>query len=251
MTSAVSRFYNSIEGAESLSQAALGEFFVYFLTVEAGHEFATPKEVADCFTGCDLSRPANIGVSLSAGLKTKPAKFIKVNGGYKLQRHRREALLKMLGSEQVIAQTSATLRGLELKLPEGANKDFLKEAIDCVEIGANRAAIIMVWILTMDHLFSYILKNNLADFNIALANDKGVKINSITQRDDFSEIKEAKFIELCRAAKIITNDVRKILDQKLGTRNSCAHPSGVNVNRSKVVEFVEDLLDNVVQKYPI
>lgn len=251
MTPSADRFYNSIEGADKQSQAALVELFVYFLTVELGQENATAKQVADCFSSCDLATPANVSARLSEGVKAKPAKYIKSNGGYKLQRHMREALSRKLGAETMTAQTSATLRGLEHKLPAGANKEFLKEAIDCFEIGANRAAIIMAWILAMDHLFAYILAHKLGDFNAALAKDKGVKIDTITQRDDFTEIKETKFIEICRAAGIISNDVRKILDQKLGTRNSCAHPSGVTVNKSKAIDFIEDLVDNVILKFAI
>ena len=163
----------------------------------------------------------------------------------------REALSRKLGAETVTAQTSATLRGLEHKLPAGANKEFLKEAIDCFEIGANRAAITMAWILAVDHLFAYILAHKLSDFNAALAQDKGVKINAVSQRDDFNEIKEIKFIEICRASGVISNDIRKILDQKLGTRNSCAHPSGVTVNKSKVIDFIEDLVDNVILKFTV
>lgn len=251
MTSPVNRFYNSIKNASSQSQSALVELFVYFLTVEAGHDAATPRQVAGCFTECDLVVPANVGARLSEGLKSKPAKYIKSNGGYKLQRHMREALSRKLGTETVTAQTSATLRGLEHKLPAGAKKEFLKEAIDCFEIGANRAAIVMAWILAMDHLFAYILAHKLADFNEALAKDKGVKIDAVTERDHFTEIKETKFVELCRAAGIVSNDVRKILDQKLGIRNSCAHPSGVMVNKSKVIDFIEDLVDNVILKFVV
>lgn len=253
MTDAVNRFYSSIEGAATLSQSALAELFVYFLTVELGQESATPKQVTDCFAACDLARPANVGVPLSAGLKIKPPKYVKSNGGYKLQRHMREALSKKLGAETITAQTSATLRGLEHKMPIGANKDFLMEAIDCFEAGANRATILMAWILAMDHLFAYTLAHKLSAFNAALAQnaDKSVKVKVITQRDDFTEMKESKFIEFCRSAQIISNDVRKILDQKLGTRNSCAHPSGVTINKSKVIDFVEDLVDNVVLKYPV
>lgn len=250
MTSAVNRFYSSIDGAPSQNQSALVELFVYFLTVESGQEYATPKQVSDCFAACDLVVPGNVGARLSEGLKSKPPKYIRANGGYKLQRHMREALSRKLGAETVTAQTSATLRGLEQKLPVGANKEFLKEAIECFEVGANRAAIVMTWILAMDHLFAHILTHKLTDFNAALSKDKGVKIDAVNQRDDFTEIKETKFIELCRAAGIISNDVRKILDQKLGTRNSCAHPSGVTVNKSKVIDFIEDLVDNVILKFP-
>lgn len=251
MNDAVNRFYSSVEGAATQSQSALVELFVYFLTVELDKEAATPKDVAACFEACDLSVPANVSARLSEGLKAKPPKYLKVKTGYKLQRHMREALSKKLGAETVTAQTSATLRGLEQKFPAGADKEFLKEAIDCFEVGANRAAIIITWILAMDHLFAYILAHKLADFNSALAKDKGVKLSTVSQRDHFTEIKETKFIELCRAAGIISNDVRKILDQKLGTRNSCAHPSGVIVNKSKVIDFIEDLVDNVVLKFTI
>lgn len=251
MTDAVNRFYNSIEGASNQSQSALVELFVYFLTVELGQDTATPKQVADCFSDCDLVVPGNVGARLSEGLKCKPTKYIRTGTGYKLQRHMREALSRKLGAENFIAQTSVTLRKLEHRLPDGLDKEFLKEAIDCFEIGANRAAIIMTWILAMDHMFAYILAHKLTEFNTALSKDKSVKISCVSQRDDFTELKETKFIELCRAAGIISNDVRKILDQKLGTRNSCAHPSGVTVNKSKVIDFVEDLVHNVVLKYSI
>ncbi len=251
MTTAVNRFYNSIENAPGQSQSALVELFVYFLTVESGQESATPKQIAACFAACDLVVPGNVGARLSEGLKSKPPKYIKADGGYKLQRHMREALSRKLGAETITAQTSATLRGLEQNLPAGANKEFLKEAIDCFEIGANRAAIIMTWILAMDHLFAHILAHKQTDFNSALSKDKGVKIDTVSRWDDFSEIKETKFIELCRAAGIVSNDVRKILDQKLGTRNSCAHPSGLTVNKSKVIDFIEDLVDNVILKFPV
>lgn len=253
MTDAVNRFYNSIDKAADQSQAALVELFVYFMTVELGQSCVTPTQVADCFAACDLGVPKNVPARLSEGLKGKPPRYLKANGGYKLQRHMREALSKKLGAEKVTAQTSATLRGLEHKLPEGADKDFLKETIDCFEAGANRATIVMTWILATDHIFSYILKHKLAEFNAALAlnTDKSIKVKVIAQRDDFTEMKESKFIELCRQAKIISNDVRKILEQKLDTRNSCAHPSGVTINKTKVIDFVEDLIENVVLKYTV
>lgn len=253
MTAAVNRFYNSIEDPTGQSQGAIVELFVYFLTVELGQESATPKQVADCFAACDLAVPGNVAARLSEGLKVRPRRYIRVNGGYKLERHMREVLSRKLGAKKVTAQTSATLRSLEHKLPEGGDKDFLKEAVDCFEAGANRATIVMVWILAMDHLFAHVLKHKLAEFNAALAlnTDKRVKVKMITQRDDFSEMRESKFIELCRTAKIISTDVRKILDQKLETRNSSAHPSGVTIGKTKVIDFVEDLIENVVLKYAV
>ena len=97
------------------------------------------------------------------------------------------------------------------------------------------------------------LGHKLAAFNAALAKntDKRVKVTTVTQRDDFSDMSGSKFIEFCRSAKIISNDVRKILDQKLETRNSSAHPSGITISKTKAIDFVEDLVENVVLKYPV
>lgn len=247
MTDAINRFYNSIENAESQTQSAWVELFVYHLIVEAGQTSVTSNQVRNCFRACDLNVPAGISARLSDGLKTK--KYIKVNGGYKLHRHMREVLSRKLGFKQITAQTSTALRGLEHKVPEGSTKDFLGETIDCFEAGANRATIIMAWILTMDHLFTHTFKHKLIEFNETLSKENSVKLNAITQRDDFADMKEFKFIELCRSAKIISGDVRKILDISLGVRNSCAHPSGIIVTNAKVIAFVEDLVENVILKY--
>ncbi|RMA41617.1 hypothetical protein D9R08_14875 [Rhodophyticola porphyridii] len=142
---------------------------------------------------------------------------------------------------------------MEHKLPDGSAKLFLAETLDCFEAGANRATIVMAWILAVNHLFDYILKHKHVEFNAVLAKntDKRVKVTTIKQRDDFSDIPEGKFIEFCRSAGVVSNDVRKILDQKLGTRNTSAHPSGVKITRSKVIDFVEDLVENVVLKYKL
>jgi hypothetical protein len=129
-------------------------------------------------------------------------------------------------------------------------RKFLVEAVDCFEAGANRAAIVMTWILTVDHLYDYILANKLAEFNVELSkNPPSKKMTRVGLKDDFSDLKEGKFIELCRAAGIISNDVRKILDDGLGVRNTAAHPSGVEITRSKAISVIEDLVINVIRKF--
>jgi hypothetical protein len=214
---------------------------------------ATTVAIEDCFRACDLKPPKNTSAYLSGALSGKNAKFVKAPGGYRLLRTYRDELATSLGVSATILQTSAELRKLESKLPSGAEKGFLKELIDCFEIGANRAAIVMCWILVLDHLYEYVLQHHLAAFNTALTKntDKRVRVSQVQNRDDFGDIPEGKLIELLRSAGIISNDVRKILDVKLGIRNSSAHPSAVSIKPSKVVEFIDDLVENVALKYPV
>lgn len=253
MTGGANRFYSAIPDASKLRQSDLIDLFVYFLTVEVGASCATPVEINRCFSDCDLQVPANASAHLSKHLNGASPKFVKVDGGYRLQRAYREKLAGRLGDIRSVSQTSEALRKLEAKFVEGNEKSFLTELINCFEIGANRASIVLCWILTIDHLYDYVMAHHLDAFNEALSKvtDRRVKVSRIQVRDDFADIPEGKLIELLRSSGVISNDVRKILEEKLGVRNSCAHPSGVSIKPSKVVEFVDDLVENVVLKYGV
>jgi hypothetical protein len=144
------------------------------------------------------------------------------------------------------------LRRVIAKVSDKQRQEFLAEAIVCLVAGARRATIVLTWIAVLDHMQDFVVTHHLATFNSALAKrtDKLAKLQ-IVSRDDFGEMNETAFIEVCRSASIITKDVRKILDEKLGFRNSCAHPSSIQVGDAKVVSFIEDLVDNVIAKHPV
>lgn len=249
----VERFFNSIQNSSATSTSDLISYFVYYLTVELG-QVATAETIAACFREVRLTPPTQIGPYLSKGVTVRPQRYVKADGrGYLLQRHWQAEIATRLGVHVATVQSSAELRHLEGSLPAGPKKDFLSETITCFEAGCNRATVTLCWILAVDHLYDYILNHHLSSFNAVLAKntDKRIKITTVTKRDDFSEIPEGKFIEFCRSASIISNDVRKILEEKLGIRNSAAHPSGIEIKKSKVIEFVEDLVTNVILKYPV
>ena len=138
------------------------------------------------------------------------------------------------------------MKDLAIKIPNPNQNAFFEETIKCFAVGAYRATIIMSWNLTVDHLFEYILANKLTEFNIVLAGntDRRIRITSASIKDDFNEIPENKFIEFCRSARIISNDVRKILDTNLGIRNSAAHPSNISFTENKTISIVEEHLKN-------
>lgn len=248
MHTSIDRFYNSIADVVSIGQRELVGFFIYFLTEENSEEFATARAIQKCFKDCRLGSPTRIPQYLSEGIKR--SEYIRAGSGYRLQRHHLEIISQQLGIEKRNLASHPELRKLEARVT-GSEKAFLKEVIDCFEAGANRAPIIMCWILALDHLCNYTFREHLAAFNAELkkVTDKRVRVTEIGSRDDFSDIPEGKLIELMRSAGVISNDVRKILDEKLGIRNSCAHPSGIEVKPSKALAFVDDLVENVVLKY--
>jgi hypothetical protein len=252
VTSPELRFYEAIPNREQLSDGELVSYFLYFLTVEQGNSAAGPKALNECFAACDLRIPARTAAYLSEGSKGRSAKYVKASkGAYRLHRSTSNKISESLGTRRVVLQTSADLRALEANFPEGPKKRFLSEAVDCFEASANRAAVVMTWILALDHMFDYVLRHRLDDFNRALVANPDKKVKKIIVKDDFSDLKEVKIIELLRAANIISNDVRKILVDALGTRNTAAHPSSVEVARSKAVSVIEDLVTNVIRKFEV
>ena len=140
-------------------------------------------------------------------------------------------------------------------IPSGPKRDFLHETILCIGVGANRAAVVMAWNLALHHLQDHVFGDagRLAAFNAALAgsSDKRVKVKAVTKQDDFTEMPESLFLLFCRQAKIITSSVFNKVEARLDERNAAAHPSGVKVGLSVAQAYIEDLVDNVVLKYPV
>jgi hypothetical protein len=183
--------------------------------------------------------------------KKRGGKYIKTKGGYRLERATIDVLKSEIEDTPKKKVVSGKLESLLNDIKDPEEKAFLGEAINCLRIEACRATIIMVWNLTIYHLERYIFSDpsNLSNFNNALSRNPERRLSVINTFDDFGDLKESKFIELCRSARLISNDVRKILDEKLGIRNSAAHPNALVFDSHKATEFALDLINNVILKY--
>ncbi len=247
-------FISEIPNFEKQTAAKLIDYFIYYLIAVEHFNEVRPRDIEECFAIVRVKKYSNIPRYLSESSKQKrggKSTLIKTKDGYQLERTYQLDLQKTLISGPAKIETTRLLKNLPMELTNEKELDFLREVIDCYEIGCRRAAIVMVWILTMYHLYEYIFQKEIISFNSALQKntDKRIKISKITKIDEFSEIPEEKFIELARAANIISKDVRKILDTKLGIRNSSAHPSAIKISEVKATDFIIDLVDNVILKY--
>lgn len=252
MTTSVQRLYDRFQVLE-VRVSLLPDFFVYHLTVEMGHPAAPVAAVRACYVACDLRPPSWLTSHLSSGVKE--GLFIRTDGGYRLDARHRETIAKMLDiTPAAPTQASKSLLSLEATVPVGAKRDFLHETITCYQAGANRAAVVMCWNLALHHLQDHVLSDQArtAAFNAALAlnTDTRVKIKVVAMQDDFTEMAESKFLLFCRQAKLISGSMFNKLEARLDERNAAAHPSGVKVGPNVAQAYIEDLVDNVVLKYP-
>jgi hypothetical protein len=112
---------------------------------------------------------------------------------------------------------------------------------------------VMTWNLAFDHLLNWILKDpvRLMAFNAAIPTkfQKSPKKASIviSRYDDFADdLKEFEIIELCKSADLLNDNLIRTLKEKLGKRNTAAHPSTMVVGQSQADDVVTDLVNNVV-----
>jgi hypothetical protein len=242
---------NDIPGFANWSHADTITFFAWFLHSKENRERFKPADIKACFAELGMHEPSAIGPFLTAMERRKPRQLLRDSRGYALEKRVRDSLEAKYGRRDATAKADKLLLELPAKLPNVAERSFLDEAIICFRYKAFRAAIVMTWNLAYDHLCEYVLNNptRLADFNTQLPKSfKKPRISAINKRDDFSELKESEVLQVCRSSNIITNDMFKVLKEKLDKRNTAAHPSTVVIAPHTAEEYIIDLVTNAVVK---
>jgi hypothetical protein len=250
-TPALESFIESIDSFLGLDGKTQVDYIAYYFLSNKLKLSITAKDIEQAFSALSLKPYSRTSAYLSESSKKKNGKYIKQTNGYILERKAFLEIRRTISDSPEKIEVNRSLIDLANDVRDKNEKAFLEESISCFRIKAFRSFMIMIWILTLYHLRSYVLCNKLTDFNLALSGDKdkSIRVRKISIYDDFSDLKEEKFIELLRVSRTITNDIRKILDQKLGIRNTYAHPSSAVLTEFKATEFGADLIENVLLKY--
>lgn len=214
----------------------------------------TTGDISWCYQTLDYGKP-NISQYLS--VMEERRELLRDGGGLYLEGAIRAEYDAKYGEHDITLNVRQMVKELPAKVPDLAERDFMKEALVCLRHDAARAAIIMVWNIVFYHLCNYVLKHRVGEFNgayrIRYPNKwPHAKVQTIATYDDFSvDLKESEVIEICKSANIINPNVYKILVEKLGKRNTAAHPSTGRVTQVQAEAFIDELIRNVVLGLPI
>jgi hypothetical protein len=244
-------FLAPLPGVHGLGPSNQILLVAYFLRATGRTDFTT-GELRSVFHSGRLPPPDALDIrvqQLTGGLKPRLMRVRR--GRYSLSIYGVREVEEYLTGKQGTKNAARILEDLIGRVSEDAQRRFIAESVACLKVGAKRAGVVMTWLLTIDHLYEFILRHKLAEFNAALAAMLGANALQIATKDDFGDLREVQFIQAARTAKLISNDQRKILEEKLGIRNTCAHPTTVEIHDSKVVNFVEDLVDNVILRFTL
>lgn len=201
----------------------------------------------------DLHMPEpNLSEQFKRLIDRRPKVLLHDSKGYYLEHVARTKLDQKYGQHETTIALSKLLQDLPGKISDQAEQLFLSEAIACYHNRAFRAAIVMVWNVTYDHLLHWILKDGgrLAAFQAHIVGRVGPKkaatIN-VTKREDFEDLKEFDTLQICGTAGLFTSDnTKKILEIQLTKRNLAAHPSLLVIGAPEAEDTIASLINNVL-----
>lgn len=246
-TAKLEAFIDNILNFESLILEDKILVFGYYLQKKEKFENFNHKPIEECFSSLDFSKPTNINSRLR-GLESKK-KVVKHKSGYRAERTKLKSIETDILGKQKLKIISSNLENLPnlLKSPE---KEYVDEVIGCLRIDAYHAAIVLMWSISVSHLRNYVLAYKLTEFNSSLTrNTKYAKKKlTISKYDDFEEIGDADFLDLLKNSKITSKNQHKLLEEKIGIRNTYAHPTSLTLTDNKTNSFIEDLVNDIIKK---
>ena len=152
-------------------------------------------------------------------------------------------------SRQAPAQALHSLRDATARAPKNY-QDYLNEAVDCYEYHAYRGAVLMVWAAAIEHIYTAIENQQGGFKKIEAANagrfGKSNTYRNVRRKNDLLYVNDNNFLQLCEDAGVFNKNARKLLTEKLDTRNRCGHPTGYVIGREEAVVFIESLINNII-----
>jgi hypothetical protein len=247
----LSEFTALVPSFQSLAQADQILHFGWFLHHHRKQDSFDQAGIRACFKERNMVEP-NTSLLFKRLAERRPKVVIQTGKLLKLEAKTRDALDKKYGQHESTIAVSQMLNDLVGKLSNEAERHFLSEAIKCYHVRAARAAIIMAWNLTYDHLLKWILADakRVADFNANIVIVIGAKRGAglvISKREDFEELKEANVLDICGSAALFSSgNTKKVLKIQLDKRNLAAHPSLVEIDPPQADDTISSLIKNVV-----
>jgi hypothetical protein len=137
------------------------------------------------------------------------------------------------------------------KISNPDTRDFVEEAIRCLEADLKRSAVVMSWAGAMSILYDYVIADadRLRDFN-ARATLRFPKWKPAITKDDLMLMPEGEFLDILAHLSILSKNTKERLKSYcLDLRNACGHPSSMKIERYTVEAHIAFLILNVYEKF--
>ena len=209
---------------------------------------STISSVRDALTSSGLHGASNWNISRA--LRTAKTKAVFANGHWALTPSGKDwANGSGLYVDSVPTENAQrALRGLLTRISEPDTREFVEEAIACLEHNLRRSAVVMSWLAAVHVLKAYAFSCRRSEFD-AEAKRVDPKWRPVRSLDDYGRMKESEFLDRLSAISVIGKNVKGELVECLNRRNSCGHPNSYKLGDATVAHHIETLILNVFSKF--
>jgi len=137
---------------------------------------------------------------------------------------------------------AAVLRAQVAGIKDVEARAFASEAVDCLEIGAHRAAIVFMWVAAVHEIQERIWGTSTPAAITAAAQKHSPKAKECKKRDDLSEYNEALLLQVAQDLGVIDKNQHTELKKALDLRNGSGHPNKLRPKEHKAKAHIEDII---------
>lgn len=119
---------------------------------------------------------------------------------------------------------------------------FASEAVDCLQIGAHRAAIVFMWVAAVHELQERLWRGSDGKGITTAAQSHNPKAKVCKKRDDLSEYNEELLLQIAHDLGVIDKNEKSELIKALGLRNSSGHPNKLRPGEHRAKAHIEDII---------
>lgn len=153
-------------------------------------------------------------------------------------------VLGLPAEEPEIAVDVATLGKAAKKISDDLAREFVEEAITCLQVGALRSAVVFAWTGAVRTLHDRAASKGWPDVQAAVQKHDA-RVKSVKKVEDFAAVGDKIFLLAARDLALIDKGQWTVLQQALDLRNQCGHPSKYRPGPKKVSALIEDLISVV------
>lgn len=223
------------------------DVLVILLSVDSGN-VRSVKDLKELAAYGGLRKVA--GWNISDILSRSKGIAVRTNEGWELTREGKLHATSLGADAGPIVTANANLRKYLVTITSPEAKEFIEEAVKCLEARYLRAAVVLSWVGAVSVLQQYVVSNKLLEFNAeALRRIQDWK--EAKSSDDIGKMKEATFLQILESISIVGKNTKQELEECLKLRNATGHPTSLKYGESKVASHIEILILNVFSRFSV
>lgn len=219
---------------------------IYFKRRYEGVESMTSDQIRAALSQCRVPKAKFINV---ADVLSKAGPLIDSPGVQGMARvwkltalgelHIRK-LMQLPEAEPELEHDVGYLKRLAQSMTNSVVRAYIDEAVDCLSVGALRAAIVFLWSGAVRTLQEKVLTAGAHAVNIAVQSHDP-KARLVRSLDDFQYVKDSTLLLVAQDVGVLDKAERTTLDEALGLRNKSGHPNKYDPGIKKASSFIEDI----------